>query len=229
MISTRNRFKTGSIWTPKQDGSAVFYAPLWHPTLAGSPFQSKDKTGHICTVTGATWGGQGRTFDGTNDLIDCGNPTTVNFGTGNFTIGAWAKVTDITGTRTFINKGIFSGVEAGYWLFQTSDSIVHFYLTDGSVDVEVVSPSAVGINAIHHFMGVRTGTTTALYVDGVQVGTDTQVGFSNTDVALNLYIGARNGILSFMKGNIGEVQFYNRALTPTEVLQCYQSTKWRYS
>jgi len=50
------------------DPSLELYLPLYE--LDGSSFMSKDACGHICLVTGALWGSQGRTFDGGDDYID---------------------------------------------------------------------------------------------------------------------------------------------------------------
>src|SRR3990167_5915362 len=56
------------------DPSLVLYLPLWKKD--GSSFMSDDAYGHLATVTGATWGSQGRTFDGVDDLIEANTVTT---------------------------------------------------------------------------------------------------------------------------------------------------------
>ena len=53
------------------DPSLVLYLPLYQPD--GASFASRDAYGHLCTVTGALWTPQGRTFDGADDIIDLGN------------------------------------------------------------------------------------------------------------------------------------------------------------
>jgi hypothetical protein len=49
------------------DPSLVLYLPFADHDMAGSTIISKDLNAHSCTVTGATWGSQGRSFDSTYD------------------------------------------------------------------------------------------------------------------------------------------------------------------
>ena len=42
-------------------------------------------------------------FDGVDDYVDCGNPSILDFGTGDFTISAWIKTTAPAGETIFGN------------------------------------------------------------------------------------------------------------------------------
>lgn len=48
--------------------------------------------------------GQALSFDGVDDYIDAGNGASLNFGTGDFSIEAWAYPTGTAGTDYFITK-----------------------------------------------------------------------------------------------------------------------------
>ncbi|MHC4500734.1 MAG: LamG-like jellyroll fold domain-containing protein, partial [Planctomycetota bacterium] len=48
-------------------------------------------------------------FDGVDDYVDCGNPSILDFGTGDFAISAWIKTTDAGGETVFAKGGDQSG------------------------------------------------------------------------------------------------------------------------
>jgi len=70
-------------------------------------------------------------------------------------------------------------------------------------------------------------TTAILYLNGVQIGSDTS--FANNNVVSNLSgsIGNENGSLS-LSGNIATTLIYNRALSAAEVRQNYNALKSRF-
>lgn len=71
-------------------------------------------------------------------------------------------------------------------------------------------------------------TNLRTYADGVLDNTSGAITYSTT--GQNNYIGMSNhaGNYNFFNGNMGLVQFYNRALSGAEVLQNYNATKGRY-
>lgn len=74
--------------------------PLWHDSLTGATFTSIDSSGYTATVTGATWGNQGRIFDG-NDFISITSP----FASGdNFSVTFWFKQTTRADTRIIVTN-----------------------------------------------------------------------------------------------------------------------------
>ncbi|MDO8687497.1 MAG: hypothetical protein Q7K41_02790, partial [Dehalococcoidales bacterium] len=90
------------------DPSLVLYLPLYEPD--SSSLMSKDAYGHLAAVTGATWGTLGRTFDGSDDQIDCGNASSLvtAFGgdtTGSYTYLWWQKVASAPLSCGLLNKG----------------------------------------------------------------------------------------------------------------------------
>ena len=72
------------------------------------------------------------------------------------------------------------------------------------------------------------GTNLRTYVDGILDNTSGTITYSTT--GQNNYIGMSNhvGNYNFFNGNMGLVQFYNRALSGAEVLQNYNATKGRF-
>ena len=60
--------------------------------------------GNNCTINNASWvtGVQGSAleFNGIDSYLDCGNDSSLNFGTGDFTLMAWFKVDNSAGIQT---------------------------------------------------------------------------------------------------------------------------------
>ena len=71
-------------------------------------------------------------------------------------------------------------------------------------------------------------TTCRVYEAGILVTTKTLGGQLNTVLSSNVQIGALTGFSLYTDCNISQVQFYNRALTATEIFQNYHATKGRY-
>ena len=64
--------------------------------------RSRDKLNHAMTVTGATWGSQGRTFNGTSHQLLTTDNLITDANVLNWTCIAWVKVTGGAGTRRTI-------------------------------------------------------------------------------------------------------------------------------
>ena len=71
------------------------------------------------------------------------------------------------------------------------------------------------------------GATRKIWYNGVLQATDSVGTYlaNNTDILIGLDF---SGFSNYLIGNIGQVLIYNRALTPTELTQNFNSTKSRY-
>ena len=212
-----------------RDPSLVLYLPLWYPhgDMTGSTIYSYDKNRHSCTVTGATWGLQGRTFDGTDDKILVPDATILDCASA-FTGEIWLRV-----ATTQDNKGILAkddGVTNTY-KFRTGQigntTKVVFILAASGGQINLVSTSVYNDNVFHHIVGTYDGTNVRLFFDGNEEDSDTTSGnivTTSADVLLAYY----NVAGTFFNCVIGEVRIYNRALNLSELNQNRNATKWRY-
>ena len=82
-------------------GGITLSLPLWKRD--GTEFIDESPYGHLCTVTGALWGTQGRFFDGADDVIDCGGDASIAAITGDLTLEVWWKPLDVTSAQTIIS------------------------------------------------------------------------------------------------------------------------------
>jgi len=215
----------------------VFYAPLWHPQNSGSPFNALDLVTpgtHSCTVTGATWGSQGRTFDGIDDVISIPAAASIN-NLAAITIIVWMNPTLMLGN--IVDKGSDASVGVNGWLLRMSTlGRVVFNMDYATTNLNVVSAqSIITLSTWQQVALVWNGSADAslvkIYVNGALTtnsGTTDGVGARVDDSASSLLLGNDAALAQDWKGIQGDVLIYNRALTQAELSRVYQSTRWRY-
>ena len=227
--------KTGIYWQdPKYalrpgrdfifDPSLVLYLPLGK--LDGASFMSKDAHGHLGTVTGALWTPRGRDFDGTDDYVDCGTDIfmAATFASG-FTLEAWLNVDTLDDDHQAAIS-IKGRLELG--VYATTDK-AYLFVYDGVGEYWILGDSAISTSQWYHIAGTWDGTTTKIFVNGVQQADTKTTNAPAIDVSRAITIGAHyNGTARNLDGLIAEVRIYNRGLIPLEIHRNYLATKWRY-
>lgn len=223
------------------DPSLVLYLPLWYPApdISGAAsLLSYDKYRHTGTVTGAVWTPQGRYFDGTDDYIDCGRHTSLDMGTGDFTLIAWVNPASVLPQEAaIISKGSAGGGGKRYVMYVSDASGVVLAGLDDDAAYTIAQGGTDIRGGWHHvaFSASRSGNGT-IYIDGM-VDTSannpkdiTPSALTIDDVAKDLCIGIASWdeVSYQFKGYIGEAYVINRALTAGEVAINYDATKWRY-
>ena len=179
-------------------------------------------------------------FDGTNDYADCGNPSSLNFGTGSFTVNCWFKPSSIQTGGSFpalIEKsnGDFtspsSGVTGWILIYLTNGNQYVFRLGDSSTTMNNLSfPLTVVNDNLWKNLTVTVSSTTLIgYYNGVNIGSTTRTLTGSVNTATNLNIGRWRNFTRELNTNISQVQLYNRALSAQEVLQNYNATKSRFN
>ena len=157
-------------------------------------------------------------FDGTNDHINFGNSSSLQQSSG--TLSAWTKASSPGGGY----RGIIAK-QGSYGLFY-NDSVLVAY--DWAAD----APRSTGVNiadntwknvVLTYQSGVSNGTR--IYINGVLVLTTTITVLNQIN---NLFGGAEANATQFASCQISSFNMYNRALSATEVLQNYNTTKGRY-
>ncbi len=152
-------------------------------------------------------------FDGTDDYIAVAHDTSLNFGTGDFTISAWVKFPAINNDADIMRKGNLepgTAPEANYKL----------ELVDNKISGRVQGSNPGGTGAVttvatyngdnwHNAVFLREAGTLYLYIDGNLEGTQTGAGIDLTNTA-NMAIGSKDeGNDDFFDGIIDEVRVSN--------------------
>lgn len=217
----RPYMKVGS--PPIDLSGCVFYAPLWRPDLGGSTFY--DLAGHnLCTVYGATWGSQGRTFDG-DDYISIPHSDSLNI-TGDLTIAIGFKVTSITSYRTLVIKGAEAGTPYELIFNDTVNQFFYLHQKVGGGNQQVVSSSNWVINTWWYLVLTRdVDGNISIYRNGVlDAAPTTTVGTPLSDSTNDILIGKRSDGY-FFPGLISELLITNRVWNASEVMNNYQAWK----
>lgn len=203
----------------------VLYAPLWHPELNVSPFTSKDLNAHSCSVTGATWGIQGRTFDGVDDYINCGSAASLHFGGTAITVLAWLKPSALTDEQIIKHRDILDAQSGNWQFYLLANGGLYFNFWSGGVNKEGLSTNTGFMSTTSfNFAGVTyDGSNIKHWHQGVQNGNAVAATGTIDTVTFPVLIAAR-----YLAALIGEVYLYSRALSAFEILQIYLSTLWRY-
>jgi hypothetical protein len=162
---------------------------------------------------------------------DLGNPPSLDFSTGDWTVSAWYK-TGMTGTGddnkgTLYGKGGDTGGGHRYCLImsETTEGVVTLVTDDDSTKYVVNSTSVTNDDEWHCAVGQRKGTAINIFIDGLLEGTAT----ANADYDLsgtvqhNAYIGAitnhgTGGLYKTYIGLLDDVRVYDSALSEGEIL-----------
>jgi len=167
-------------------------------------------------------------LDGVDDYVDCGNPAVLDFGTGDFTISAWIKLT-ATERATVFAKGGDNGGGIRYTLAmgESNDNQMTLTTDDDSTKAQTRGATVVNDGAWHHVVGMREGNTGFVYVDGVLDGTEELPegydlsGSSQANALIGAITDARDAtgatLEKFFAGTIDDVRVYDRALSDSEV------------
>ena len=185
---------SGTVWTDLAGSN--------NGTLTNSPTFSSANGGSIV-------------FDGSNDYVDIGNPTSLQ-SLAQGSIEAFYYRTASTATYQMIFTDVNSDLEVTY-----ATNTLQFYIGNSGIGY---SHAVTG--QWFHIVGVWGVGFKRLYLNGAEVASGTNTGL-NTGSRVR-YIGSRAGSLPF-NGLIPILRAYNRTLTPAEILQNYNATKGRYN
>ena len=153
-------------------------------------------------------------FDGSTQYLSVPNSTSLNPGTGDFTIEFWTYLNSTTGNASFY-RGNNSGVD----IFMNASG----KLAMGQAQVSTLITDSVTMTttAWVHVAVVRSGGTTTLYKNGTSVGS---AGDSNNYVTDSInYIGTQgsfyvNGYMSNLRVVIGTAVYTSNFTAPTKAL-----------
>lgn len=189
--------------------------------------------------TGFSTSGNGVfSFDGTNDYLNFAYPSTLDTGSA-ITICLWAKWTTTGTTTSTIQTLVDNNYQTAYPGFPGSigfviqdrpdlGKVLEWGASPGSGITRCTSTFQVGDNTWRFITGTNDGTTSKLFIDGVQSGlARTAAGIGDKQPFINMGRWAFTNT-RFVNGNMSGLLIYNRALSESEILQNYISTKSRF-
>ena len=195
---------------------------------AGSGTSAVDSSANSNTATlqaGAGWtagkvGANALSLNGTSTSW-ASAPNPVVDTSQSYSVSAWVKENDLTGTHTFVSADGTS--VSPFYLQRRSDGQFAFTneASDSTAATEkIVSGTSATVGIWYHLTGVynKGAGTIELYVNGVSQGTTTVTAgwkvLGSTNIGRGQWSG---GPVDYANAAIDEVHFYDRVLTPSEI------------
>jgi len=177
--------------------STVPFTASFTPAPSGMKFRNRNNSGTLSSLSNSVL------FNGTNQYLTL---TGQNLSTGNFTIESWVYIT-ATGTNGHIfNFGTNNNNR--YVVFISAAGKFNLGAVVGGTYTLNDSTFTPSINTWYHVAYVRSGSTSYLYVNGTQVGTNSAAIDSGTSWGIGTqHFGA--GASDYWKGYISNFRVVN--------------------
>lgn len=189
--------------------------------------------------TGTHWTqgklGKAGSFNGSDDYVDAGMDSSIQFDAGNysFSVAAWVKPNNITGHNgTIIGQWGDTIANRGWTLVVLTDGSVKWEYSKSSASYPAAqsSASSVQVGNWYYVVGVKDGSRMNLYINGVLADTDNSQDGVIKDVYAHTKIGY-GGVSDYFNGKIDDVKIYNYARTPAQIAWDYNHggpvAEWR--
>jgi hypothetical protein len=169
-------------------------------------------------------------FDGSNDWVNAGTSTSLDMGTGDYSVSAWVKTPGGHGggEGILIMSGGNTSTVNGIWfaMLDSNDSPAVWVSNGSSYVVNQFGGSqAIQDNAWHHVAWVwDRDVGNRMYIDGALNTSNTVINSNNIITDHTFIIGGRDpgeGVTGKFIGSIDDVRVYKRALSATEVSALY--------
>jgi hypothetical protein len=195
--------------------------------IDNTSFMSMDSSGHTVTNSGAFWTPQGWSFNGIDDLVDCGgNPA---FDSQKYTLVCWFKTTasspDTDIGHRLVNIARAAGGESKIALRLKNNIADLFWTQPTTIGDSISTDVTVNNGQWYHLAGTTDGMTFTVYLDGNCKAE------KSSSLHMDFYclcVGAVHTGIGAFDGMIGEVRIYNRILNSLEIQHDHLATKWRY-
>jgi uncharacterized protein len=188
---------------------------------SGTTAADSSGNGKTATLTAATWAAgkinNAVSMSGSTQYVSM--PTGIVSTLNDFSIATWVKLNAVTTwTRIF---DIGTGTTVNMFLTPTSGTAIRFAITTGGSGSEqrINGTAALPSGTWKHVAVTLSGSTGVLYVDGVQVGTNTAMTLKPSSLGnTNLnYIGKSQYGDPYLNGLVDDFRIYDRALSAAEV------------
>ena len=159
-------------------------------------------------------------FDGINDYSTLNSSTSIN-SSSEFTFSIWIKSSDIASEQMIISNANTELTKGWNIEIYQSKFLLQCYPSAGFTQATTTLSSNVWYNLVVTY----SGGNQVFYNNGTQNGTVTRTFDPSTS---QVVIGKWLALPLFLKSNVSQILFYNRALSATEILQNFNQTRSRF-
>ncbi len=200
-------------WTMDDDANNMTVLDSSSNGNHGTAWQNTEYMSTLGIIDGAL------SFDGSNDYVDCGDGSGLDFGTGDFSISMWIKTSSGSPMR-LVNKRDASNI--GYEITTNASGLLRAGIGDSSGYTEALGGS-INDNAWHHVaITYDRGGNVSLYVDaGTPSTTDISSYSGSLDNSEPFKIGRYRTAASYFQGAIDDVKLFNRVLSDEDIAALY--------
>ena len=201
------------------------------PDIQGTTAIDRSSFGNNGTITGALPAkgklGQALSFNGTSDLINMGDQSSLDFGAGSFSFSVWLYYST-SSQGSPIWKGGEQETNAGFCLGNISPEWA-VKISDGVSATEWLLFSK-GVNDTNEWMLLsavvnRSDNTLKTYTNAIFSNSVDISGIGSVSSTYEFQLGRISNYGTFYKGKIDDVRIYNRALSVSEVISLYNTGK----
>jgi hypothetical protein len=172
-----------------------------------------------------TYNSNGYFSTGATGYFSAASSTNTPIGNSPYCIGVWARQVSAWGTSNgFISIGGFNVANQSNALRTLNNIAGHYHHYWWANDISVTSSSAT-LGNWFMVLAQFDGTTRSVWVNNVQVASDTPTGHNVTSSALQVsqtYPG------EYQQGDIAVAFIYNNALTSAQIAQNFNALRGRY-
>jgi trimeric autotransporter adhesin len=154
----------------------------------------------------------------------------LDFGTGDFSVMGWVRVTDGVLSRTVLSRrGSNNALQV---IFDLSDDKLKLAISNNSFSSsDTVSSNALPISQWVYFCGVRSGSTLLFYQNGSLTGTTaiTNATGSLSEADATLEVGHRqDNVIPFTNGSLALLRISATAPTAEQIAKIYNDEKFLF-
>ncbi len=176
------------------------------------------------------------TFDGNGDYLSVPASSNYSYGTGDFTIECWIRITGV-GTRIATNR-LNAGSSAGTWSWIVLNNSTTFTeVVTGEPGVSVNFTTPLVNNTWYHVAAVRISGNITFYLNGTSVGSGSlTTNFNNSSNSLDFGWDKDNVNPDYLQGNLSNMRivkglgvYTGNFTVPTSPLSTTQSSSTNIS
>ncbi len=172
------------------------------------------------TTNNKRWGSGALMFDGTNDTI---TSSAINTITDQLTVESWVKPAATSNISAVVSNWTNPSSNSFVLFSSYTSSKPRFRVGPGGTDYNADSSIALNPGSWYHLVGTYDGSSVKIYVNGQLTGSTATSGnllTTNNDFDIGSYGGS-----NFFSGIIDSTRIYSRALTASEILSNYNSSR----